>query len=105
MNKQVELPEFVFNSVYVDLQYDEICLIFTAGSVCLCDVCSRPWSVCEVVLVLCVDVVVAVTVMRVLLHVRMLRQCEGDDNAAVGDGRGVVVVSACGWYTWFRYII
>ena len=35
LNKQFELPEFVFDSVYVDLQYDEISLIFTAGSVCL----------------------------------------------------------------------
>ena len=42
-NKQFELLEFVFDSVYVDLQYDEISLTFTAGSVvmwsslvCLC---------------------------------------------------------------------
>ena len=35
VNKQFELPEFVFDSVYVDLQYDEISFIFTAGSVCL----------------------------------------------------------------------
>ena len=34
--KQLELLE----SVYVDLQYDEISLTFTAGSVCLCGVCS-----------------------------------------------------------------
>ena len=27
-------------SVYVDLQYEEIYLSFTAGSVCLCGVCS-----------------------------------------------------------------
>ena len=39
-NMQFELLEFVFDSVYVDLQYDEIYLTFTAGSVCLCDVCS-----------------------------------------------------------------
>ena len=38
-------------------------------SVSLYDVCSRPWSVCEVVLVSDVDVVVAVTVMHVLLFV------------------------------------
>ena len=36
MNKQFELLEFVFDSVYVDLQYDEIYLTFTAGSVSLC---------------------------------------------------------------------
>ena len=35
------------------------------------------------------DAVVAVTVMRVLLfvlHVCMLRECEGHSNAGVGDG-------------------
>ena len=40
-NKQFEYLEFVVDSVYVDLQYDEISLIFTAGCVCLCVVCSR----------------------------------------------------------------
>ena len=40
VNKQFELLEFVCESVYVDLQYDEISLTFTAGSVCLCGVCS-----------------------------------------------------------------
>ena len=34
VNKQFELLEFVFDSGYVDLQYDDISLIFTAGSVC-----------------------------------------------------------------------
>ena len=33
VNKQFELLEFVFDSVYVDLQYDEISLTFTAGYV------------------------------------------------------------------------
>ena len=41
VNKQFELIEFVFDSVYVDLQYDEISLTFTAGSVSLCCVCSN----------------------------------------------------------------
>ena len=49
-NKQFELLEFVSEAVYVDLQYDEISLTFTAGPVCLCGV-SSPWSVCEVVVV------------------------------------------------------
>ena len=40
VNKKFELIDFVFDSVYVDLQYDEISLTFTAGSVCLCGVCS-----------------------------------------------------------------
>ena len=35
------LLEFVFDSVYVDLQYDEISLSFTAGSVSLCCVCGQ----------------------------------------------------------------
>ena len=40
VNKPFELLKFVFDSVYVDLQYGEISLTFTAGSVCLCGVCS-----------------------------------------------------------------
>ena len=40
MHKQFELLEFVSESVYVDLQYDEISLTFTDGSVWLCGVCS-----------------------------------------------------------------
>ena len=47
MNKQFELLEFVFESIYVDVWYNEISLTFTTGSVCLCS----PWSVCEVVVV------------------------------------------------------
>ena len=35
VNKQFEHLEFVFESIYVDLQYDEISLTFPAGSVCL----------------------------------------------------------------------
>ena len=35
VNKQFELLGFVSESVYVDLQYDQISLTFTAGSVCL----------------------------------------------------------------------
>ena len=40
VNKQFELLEFVSESVYVDLQYDEISLTFTAGHVYLCGVSS-----------------------------------------------------------------
>ena len=40
VNKQFELLEFVYESVYVDFQYDEISLTFTAGPVCLCGVSS-----------------------------------------------------------------
>ena len=81
--KQFELLEFGFDSVYVDLQYDEMYLIFSVGYL---------WSVCDVVFEPYVD---AVTVMRVLfvVHVCMLRECEGAGNAGVGDDGGVVVVS------------
>ena len=73
VNRQFELFEFVFDSVYVDLQYEEIYLTFTAGSVPLC-------CVCEVVVVPYVDAVVAVNVMCVLLFVLqvcLLRECDG----------------------------
>ena len=68
VNKQFELLKFVFDSVYVDLQYDEISLPFAAGSVSLSCACSH-----VVVFGLYVDAVVAVTVM----HVCMLRECDG----------------------------
>ena len=38
VNKQFEFLEFVSESVFFYLKYDEISLIFTAGSVCLCGV-------------------------------------------------------------------
>ena len=41
MNKQFELHKFVFDSVFVDLLYDEIYIISTAGSVSLWCVCSH----------------------------------------------------------------
>ena len=74
--------EYVFDSIYVDLQY-HISLTFTAGCVslccvlvlCPCVVSVFMWSSldCEVVMVTYMDAVVAVTVMRVLfvLHVRV----------------------------------
>ena len=41
LNKQFELLEFVFDSVYVDLQNDEIFLTSTAWYVSLWCVCSH----------------------------------------------------------------
>ena len=41
VNKRFELLELVADSVYVDLQYDEISLTFTAGYVSLCCVCGH----------------------------------------------------------------
>ena len=51
------------------------------------------WSVCEVVSVPYVDVVCTVTVMRVMLHVSMVKECEGArvTNAAVRGGVVVVI--------------
>ena len=63
VNTQIQLLEFVFDSVYVDLQYHEISLTFTVGYVSLCCVCGRLWSVCEVVVLPYVVAVIAVTVM------------------------------------------
>ena len=40
-NKQSELLDFVFDSVYVDLQHDETYLTFTGGPVFLCCVCGH----------------------------------------------------------------
>ena len=41
VHTKFELLEFVFDSVYVDLQYDELSLTFTAVSVCLWGVFSH----------------------------------------------------------------
>ena len=117
VNKQFELLEFVFDSIYVDLQYDKISLTFTAKSVSLCCVCShvhcgRLWSVYEVVVVPYVDAVVVVTMMRVLLfvlHVCMLRECEGarlTEMLVWGWMRcGCDEYRAYGWYRWLRYCV
>ena len=83
VNNQFELIEFVFDSVYVDLQYDEISLNFTAGSVSFRCVCSYVVVFAlslRLSVIPYVDAVVDVTVMRVLLlvlHVYMLRECVG----------------------------
>ena len=41
VNKHLELLEFVFNSVYVDLKYNEFSITFIAVSMCLCGLCSH----------------------------------------------------------------
>ena len=41
VNNKFELTEFVFDSVYVELKYDEISLTFTDEYVSLCCVCSH----------------------------------------------------------------
>ena len=90
--QQQQFLEFVLDSVYADLQY-EILLLLLLGLWSFG--CLSP--VCEVVLVPYVAVVVAVTVIYVMLfvlHVCMLRECEGDRNVGVGDGGDMVMVSA-----------
>ena len=72
VNKQFELLEFVFDSVYVDLRYDEIYLTFTAGSVSLCCVCNHV-VVFGLLWYPNVDVVVAVTVMLCVACVYVVR--------------------------------
>ena len=63
-------------------------------------------------MVLYVDAVVTVTVMRILLfvlHMSMLRECEGARLTKMlvwGWMRcGYCECRACGWYTWFRYCV
>ena len=41
VNKKFALLEFVFDSIHVDLQDDEISFTFTAGSVSMCCVCGH----------------------------------------------------------------
>ena len=79
VNKQFELLEFVSESVYVDLQYDEIFSLLLLG-LCVCVVLVVLWKslvFCEVVVVpYVVSAVVVVTVIHVLLfmlHVCVLR--------------------------------
>ena len=69
VNKQIELLDFVFDSVYVDLQYDEISLTFTAGSVSLCCVCSGVVVLGLYVWFSWYPMWISVTVLRVLLFV------------------------------------
>ena len=46
VNTQFGLLDFLFDSVYVDLQYNEISVTFTVGSVCLCGVYSHMVVLC-----------------------------------------------------------
>ena len=102
VNKRFEFLEFVFNSVYVDLQYDDLSLILAAGCGCLCGVCGCPWSVCKFVFVLYINYKCggcgychACTVIYVAcVYAERGRECKGDGNAGMGDGGGMVVVSA-----------
>ena len=48
-----------------------------------------------------VDAMTVMCVLLFLLHVCMLRECEGDENAGMGPGDLWVY----GWYTWFRFCV
>ena len=62
--------KFVFESVYVDLQYDEISVTFTAGSVCLCGTlccgCGYCYD-CDACTIVCVACVYAARVTAILV--------------------------------------
>ena len=74
VNKQFELFEFVFDSVYVDMQYNEISHTFTAGYVCLCSICCHVLVLGLSVRLSLVPYVDVVTVMLVLF----VQECECD---------------------------
>ena len=78
VNKQFELLDFIFNSVYVDLKYNATYLTFLG----LCGVCSH-------VVVLCLSVILG---LLFGLDVSILKECEGAGNADVGDGGSVTAV-------------
>ena len=85
VNKQFEILEFVIDSVFVDLQYDEISLTSTAGYVPL-------WCVCCHLVVFGLSMRLSWYPMWMrwlllfVLHVCMLRECESDGNAGMGGG-------------------
>ena len=80
VNKQFELPKFVFDSVYVDLKYNEIFSLLLLG-------------LCSHVVVLGMSVRCdACTVF--VIDVCMLRECEGICNAGVWKEGRVVGMSA-----------
>ena len=103
VNKQLELLEYVFEPVYVDLQYDEIYLTFTAGSVCLCGVCipavvhglsARLRVTLSCGCGCCGDRDACTAVCVACVYAAKMSWCEDDGNVSVGSGGGVVAVSA-----------
>ena len=96
MNKQFELLEFVFDPFMLTCSMMRFISLLLLG-MCPCGVSVVRWSSLVCLLgcrgtlcgVMCIPriQVVAVTVMCVMLfvlHVCMLRECEGDGNAGVG---------------------
>ena len=93
--------EFVFNSVYNVLKYNEISVTFTAGFAWCLQSCGSPWSVCEVVSIPYVGAVVAVTDVCTVVCVAC-EYGEGDGNGVFGMSvvrgkRGLGRVCVCVW--------
>ena len=83
VNKQFELLEFVFESVSVDLQYDENSFIFTAGYVCLWGVCSLVRGTLCYECGCCGDCDACTVVCVACVYGARLLGCEGDGHAGV----------------------
>ena len=98
VNKQFEFLEFVCNSLYVALKYNQIYLTFTVGYVCLCGVCSHCVALglsvtlcggcggcggCDTCTGVCVG----------CEYAERVRGCERYGNACVVDGGGAVAMS------------
>ena len=82
----VSAPRVCFDSVYVDLQYDEISLTFTAGSVSLCCVCDRRGTLCGCGGCYNCDVCTVTYNCVACVSVERVWWCEVDGNVGVGDG-------------------
>ena len=83
VNNQLELFMLTRSMMGLSHFYCWVCVVVW----CLKS-CGRLWSVCEVIFVPYMDTEVAV--MRVLLfvlHVCMMRECEGDDTTGIGMGQ------------------
>ena len=92
MNKQFEFLEFVFDSVYVDLKYDEISLNFTAGSVSVVSVVMWSYLIClrgcRGTLSGCsgrCDCDACTVVFVACVYAKRVRGCEVDVNGGVRD--------------------
>ena len=91
VNKLFELLEFVFDSVYVDLQYDEISLAFIVVSVVIWSSLLCLWG-CRGTLCGyggCCDCDACTVVCVAWVSAERVWWCEVDGNASVEDGWGV----------------
>ena len=98
VNKQFEFLEFVCNSLYVALKYNQIYLTFTVGYVCLCGVCSHCVTLGLSVTLCggcggCGDCDTCTGVCVGCEYAERVRGCERYGNACVVDGGGAVAMS------------